>query len=410
MAISAELMSTVSMAAVATWTVSSGAHRALSTQMLLKESGEASAVIDEASAMLLPFISSATLLFMYLLFNYVQHFLVAYMVVVSFGSASMTLHGLLDSWPRVQGLRGMPALVAVLSAGLVGAWLLTSHWVPLDMLGVCMSVSVIALVRLPSLKVAAIVLCSLFVYDIFWVFFSARIFEDNVMVAVATRKADNPAQQLAQAAGVAGADAIAHTLQLPIKLMFPAGVSASGAPVYHMLGLGDMVVPGLFLAFALAFDVHLDDEHRRKDGHASGHISGQSPDSKGDEEAGEVTRGGGTVPILPAVGLVGGGVGGRNETRAAATPYFSGARKGYVAGLIVSMAASQIFGAAQPALLYLVPCVVAPLVFRARKRNHLGLLWRGFQTPEDDEEDSGEDTSQEASSKGVVRRGEGRGA
>lgn len=39
-----------------------------------------------------------------------------------------------------------------------------------------------------------IALIALFVYDIFWVFFSSSFFADNVMVAVATKKADNPAQ------------------------------------------------------------------------------------------------------------------------------------------------------------------------------------------------------------------------
>jgi hypothetical protein len=43
-------------------------------------------------------------------------------------------------------------------------------------------------------QVAMIALVALFIYDIFWVFFSSSFFADNVMVAVATKKADNPAQ------------------------------------------------------------------------------------------------------------------------------------------------------------------------------------------------------------------------
>jgi hypothetical protein len=32
----------------------------------------------------------------------------------------------------------------------------------------------------------------------------------------------------------------------------------------------------------------------------------------------------------------------------------------------------------QPALLYLVPCILAPLLLRARKLHHTALLWEGF--------------------------------
>jgi hypothetical protein len=46
----------------------------------------------------------------------------------------------------------------------------------------------------PFEQVATITLVALFVYDVFWVFFSAYFFADNVMVAVATKRADNPAQ------------------------------------------------------------------------------------------------------------------------------------------------------------------------------------------------------------------------
>jgi len=50
--------------------------------------------------------------------------------------------------------------------------------------------------RLPSLKIAAISLMALFVYDIFWVFFSQRFFGENVMVVVATKESDNVFDQV----------------------------------------------------------------------------------------------------------------------------------------------------------------------------------------------------------------------
>lgn len=57
-------------------------------------------------------------------------------------------------------------------------------------MGLC--VSMIALLRLPSLKVSCLLLSGLLIYDVFWVFFSSYLFNTNVMLQVATAQADNP--------------------------------------------------------------------------------------------------------------------------------------------------------------------------------------------------------------------------
>ena len=75
----------------------------------------------------------------------------------------------------------------------------------------------------------------LFLYDIFWVFGT------EVMVKVAT--------------GVKG----------PIKFVFPKSLPAPTEytrEFFSMLGLGDVVVPGFFIAFLLAFDAY----NARKEG------------------------------------------------------------------------------------------------------------------------------------------------
>jgi len=270
------------------------------------------------------------------------------------------------------------------------------------------------------------------------------------MVAVATKTAENPAQALAERAGVAAAVTarMAPTLQLPIKLLFPAGVH-HGVQTFHMLGLGDMAIPGLFLAFALAFDAYLEHEHARKDGrlgggaHAGGGVLGGSGGSggdgwgKGDVEAGhhrgqrsgEGRSGGGGdahedplgAPFFAASPFTSSSsppsppppppslsppfdVGGDGETPQDAVgpwpppappapvskAYFYAARSGYVAGIVLSIAASRLTGVAQPALLYLVPCVLGPLLWRAAGRRHLGLLWGGFHDPTYDQDPTGE--------------------
>ena len=68
----------------------------------------------------------------------------------------------------------------------------------------------------------------LFFYDIFWVFFTP------VMVSVA------------------------KNFDAPIKLLFPrlGPLTAAGKRPMAMLGLGDIVIPGIFVALMLRYDVH----------------------------------------------------------------------------------------------------------------------------------------------------------
>merc|ERR1719444_682526 len=86
------------------------------------------------------------------------------------------------------------------------------------------------MISLSSFKTGAIMLVGLFFYDVFWVFGSKSVFGSNVMVSVAT-----------------GLDA-------PIKLMFPRSLGGCGNLQCSMLGLGDIAVPGIFVAFMAKWD------------------------------------------------------------------------------------------------------------------------------------------------------------
>ena len=86
----------------------------------------------------------------------------------------------------------------------------------------------IRIVRINSFKVGCILLTMLFFYDIFWVFFSDRIFSESVMVSVATR------------------------VDLPLLLEIPA---FRPLPINQcsMIGLGDIALPGFFINFTKRF-------------------------------------------------------------------------------------------------------------------------------------------------------------
>jgi signal peptide peptidase-like 3 len=121
----------------------------------------------------------------------------------------------------------------------------------MDAMGIALCVAFIAFVRLPSLKVSTLLLIGLLIYDVFWVFFSSYIFSTNVMVKVATRPADNPVGLVARKLNLNGLVRDPPKLNLPGKLVFP---SMHNAGHFSMLGLGDIVMPGLLLCFVLRYD------------------------------------------------------------------------------------------------------------------------------------------------------------
>lgn len=125
--------------------------------------------------------------------------------------------------------------------------------VGLSAMGMGLCVAFIAFVRLPSLKVSTLLLTGLLLYDVFWVFFSSYIFSTNVMVKVATRPAENPVGLVARKLNLGAYVKEAPKLNLPGKLVFPS-IHNSGH--FSMLGLGDIVMPGLLLCFVLRYDAY----------------------------------------------------------------------------------------------------------------------------------------------------------
>ena len=180
------------------------------------------------------------------------------------------------------------------------------------------------------------------------------------------------------------------------RRLLKAGVRG-GLQTYHMLGLGDMAIPGIFLALALAFDKHLADEHARKDGSDTAAVAPAAGDGSGSgsaslEPSGARERHASEASASASAAAASVDAANEADATSAVPPvsrrqYFFAARRGYVAGIALSIGASRLTGAAQPALLYLVPCVLLPIVIRAKARNHLGLLWAGFSNDDDGDGD-----------------------
>jgi len=368
-----ELLSFVALCGISTAVVTIAPQTAVQIQRVLLEATgeEAPPAIDLQTSLMIPVMASGSLLFLYFAFSYIQYFLVLYFAFSSFCATSLCLYDPMQrAFNSCHGRKVALTATFAAAGAVVLLWLMTSHWLVVNIIGVCFTITAVAILKLPSLKVATAVLSGLFVYDIFWVFFSKYLFAKNVMVEVATSQPVNPVQVIAASINLPVVRSAALALDLPIKVLIPAGGGS-----FHMLGLGDMVVPGLVVAFAFRLDQFLKEQQLHA---VTSHQALQQ-----DVEM-QNTRISGVLDPCSEVGsettmaLL-------QEPRMRPPPpgYFRAARVGYICGIVMSAVASRVFEAAQPALLYLVPMVLLPLLARARHYGQMGLVWEGFEQNSD---------------------------
>lgn len=210
-------------------------------------------------------------------------------------------------------------------------------WIVQDLVGFCVIVSLLRLINLPDMQTAAIMMAGLFLYDIFWVFGSKYFTADgsSVMEAVAT------------------ASGTSETM--PLLLKIPKFDEFGG---YSMLGYGDVVLPGLLTQFARALDKSYEMAHSTVTG-TQDCSSEPSPDQDSDDSTPLLPQ---QLNIFPFINR--------------ATPrYFVISVFGYVVGLFFAFLAVYVTGMGQPALLYLVPCTMIPILVYAQSRGELNSIW-----------------------------------
>ena len=228
----------------------------------------------------------------------------------------------------------VPELVGgVVSLGFCAWYVAKKHWLANNVLGLCFSIQGIEFISIGSFQVGLILLWGLFFYDIFWVFFTP------VMVSVA------------------------KSFDAPIKLLFPR--PGDDLKKFSLLGLGDIVIPGIFVALMLRYDI-MRYKRMRNSAKKEDNDDEISEEEEAAREAAE-TR----------------------ELVAAPCPYFKWTFAGYVLGLVATIVVMNVFNAAQPALLYIVPGVVGAAGLKALIDGNLKELYHF--------EDGGGDASAEAS-------------
>jgi len=308
----------------------------IGSHLSLKQKGGRETMTSE-DAWKFPFIGSAVLFGLYILFKvfskeYINLLLTGYFLLFGILAVSGTIKPLFD--PLFGKLPLIPwkysfrpfwknkdselieieldkaDILSLIVGTSIGVWyVLTKHWIANNILGLSFSIQGISLLSLGSYKVGCILLSGLFFYDIFWVFGT------DVMVTVA------------------------KSFDAPVKLLFPKDLFAEQLQ-FSMLGLGDIVIPGIFIALLLRFDAKRT-----------------------------------------------------NNLKSFAKTYFRVCFAGYIVGLIATVLVMHVFQAAQPALLYLVPACMGSSFLAAVLRGEVKELLAYSEEQEKDAKKNDNSTS-----------------
>ncbi|KAI1891750.1 hypothetical protein AGOR_G00146980 [Albula goreensis] len=180
-------------------------------------------------------------------------------------------------------------------------------WILQDSLGIAFCLYMLKTIRLPTFKACTLLLVVLFVYDVFFVFITPYFTShgESIMVEVAAGPSDSSTQE-----------------KLPMVLKVPRLNSSPLALCdrpFSLLGFGDILVPGLLVAYCHRFDIVM---------HSS-------------------------------------------------RIYFVACTIAYGIGLLITFVALALMKKGQPALLYLVPCTLLTSLALALWRRELPMFWTG---------------------------------
>ncbi|XP_057980452.1 signal peptide peptidase-like 4 isoform X2 [Malania oleifera] len=308
------------------WSAWSAREAAIEQEKLLKDgsdevlslqgTGSTSVVdINTTSAVLFVVVASCFLVMLYkLMSSWFVDILVVLFCIGGIEGLQTCLVALLSRWfehagasyikvPIFGAVSYLTLAVSPFCIGFAVVWAIFRRisfaWIGQDILGIALIITVLQIVRIPNLKVGTVLLSCAFLYDIFWVFVSKWWFHESVMIVVA--RGDK-----------SGEDGIPMLLKIP-RMYDPWGG-------YSIIGFGDILLPGLVVAFSLRYD-WLAKKNIREG-------------------------------------------------------YFLWAMIAYGLGLLITYVALNLMdGHGQPALLYIVPFTLGTFLTLGRKRGDLNQLW-----------------------------------
>ena len=129
------------------------------------------------------------------------------------------------------GLNFFEITSLIISGSIIALYFITRHYILNDLICFCLAFTTLSFIILKSFMLCFVCLFAFFIYDTFWVFYSEKIFTENVMVVAAT------------------------SIQIPIKIEFPILFSNNPIKNCMLLGLGDILLPGMIIKYSRRFDL-----------------------------------------------------------------------------------------------------------------------------------------------------------
>jgi len=133
---------------------------------------------------------------------------------------------------------------------------------------------------------------------------------------------------------------VAKSIDAPIKLLFPRDWYHEDGPKFALLGLGDIVLPGVFIALCLRYDIIMAAQAKLK--------------KDADPET--------SLKAMYQAALT------------SSKTFFNGTMIGYFIAILTTVAVMMYFDHGQPALLYLVPGCLASVLINGASKGQLKQL------------------------------------
>ncbi|KAM9635851.1 signal peptide peptidase-like 2A isoform 1-T1 [Trichechus inunguis] len=196
-------------------------------------------------------------------------------------------------------------------------------WILQDILGIAFCLNLIKTLKLPNFKSCVILLGLLLLYDVFFVFITPFITKngESIMVELAAGPFGNNEKNDGNLVEATAQPSAPHE-KLPVvirvpKLIYFSVMSVCLMPV-SILGFGDIIVPGLLVAYCRRFDI-----------------------------------------------------------QAGSSVYYVSSTIAYAIGMILTFVVLVLMKKGQPALLYLVPCTLITASVVAWRRKEMKKFWKG---------------------------------
>jgi signal peptide peptidase-like protein 2B len=190
--------------------------------------------------------ASAMLLILYLFIDYLRTVFTFMVMLSCIGCMSILVEDLLlqglnpheghalrkEFWFPLFGDVSVASLTGTVSGIAVTlAWYFTKNWILSNILGLVLAITFLKTVKLNTLIPGVLLLSLLFCYDVFWVFITPYFTSggESVMMVVATG------------------------LDIPIKIVMPHITNPYPTSTCSLLGLGDILIPGIFIGFMSRF-------------------------------------------------------------------------------------------------------------------------------------------------------------